>query len=95
MYFSISAILTITIVATMAPRNIDFALVPNPTTGKFRIITSNEGIEDILIYNALGVKVFSSPNYQQEIDLSGFSKGSYFVVVHHDWGVWRSILLHL
>jgi hypothetical protein len=57
---------------------------PNPTPGKFAI-NSFEKIDAIKVYNILGENVYSINNLKQqtsnEIDLSGFQKGIYFVKI--------------
>ena len=62
-----------------------FAIYPNPSSGKFNISTEgNEGRADI--YDSLGRKVTSieSLGDGDEIDLSGYGKGVFLVVVDID-----------
>ncbi len=58
---------------------------PNPTTGKF-IVTSSNKINSIEIYNILGVQIYPLQSIKKqmsnEIDLSGFPKGMYFVKIN-------------
>lgn len=62
-------------------------VVPNPTTGKFKIqySTANVDINNIAVYNILGALVYSAPKEQlqttKEIDLSTSEAGVYFVKI--------------
>jgi len=65
----------------------DFNVYPNPNTGKFTLEIENITSEDFTleIVNFLGQKVFEktlnplSSEYSVQFDLSGYSKGLYFV----------------
>lgn len=60
-----------------------FNLYPNPSAGKFKISGTETGIQTIDIYNIRGQNVFHSDtgngNTVNEIDLSKYPKGMYFV----------------
>ena len=61
-------------------------IYPNPSNGKFKIETNSNKVLSVEIYNALGEKIFE-PFYLQnqisnEIDLSKFQKGIYFVKIY-------------
>ena len=66
------------------PQSNEVAIFPNPNSGKFTI-TSNNKLKEIALYNVLGEIFFTqqiiSDNIKQEIDVSYFSKGIYFVKV--------------
>ena len=67
----------------------EFAIYPNPTTGTFRISSRSNGIgfriETIYITNVLGELVYQSTIKNQQstiiIDISGQSKGIYFIQI--------------
>ncbi len=63
-----------------------FNLVPNPSAGKFSIQSVNGIISKVEIYNMLGELVYSDSklNIQisNEIDLSSYLKGVYFVKIY-------------
>ena len=58
---------------------------PNPSSGKFTITWQN-GILKVTVFNMLGNKVFSVTNIKlekmNEIDLSKFQKGIYFMEIY-------------
>lgn len=60
-------------------------IYPNPTTGKV-IIDSKHSINSIEIYNLLGENIYSNSKFNlqtsNEIDLSNFPKGIYFVKIY-------------
>lgn len=66
----------------------DIAIYPNPTNGKFTIdkIGRHGEIGKFEIYNIFGEKIYSNYKFNQgitnEIDLSAFSKGIYFVKIY-------------
>jgi Secretion system C-terminal sorting domain len=67
-------------------KGIDFTLSPNPTTGLFNLLLSNEAIQSgasISVYNIQGVEVFRTKLTSEStaIDLSNLSKGFYLVKV--------------
>ena len=72
-------------------------IYPNPTEGKITIQNLNSGPEiyNVEIYNILQKKIYSfklPPMSSQNTDLSGFSKGVYFIKVYadnesHQWKV--------
>lgn len=59
---------------------INAAAYPNPTNGKFRIMTDFKEEFDIKIYNSTGKMIYlkNDVNDELEIDLTGESKGLYF-----------------
>jgi hypothetical protein len=60
------------------------AVYPNPSTGKF-VIDSREKIHSVEIYNLIGKRVYYSSaikeSPQNEIDLSAYPKGLYFLSI--------------
>jgi hypothetical protein len=65
----------------------DVVIYPNPSAGKFHLVLPDfiSKISELEIYNLLGEKVFSFSGIkiqsQMEVDLSGISKGVYFLKV--------------
>ena len=57
--------------------NSNISIYPNPTMGVFKI-SSDIKINSIEIYNILGEKIFNQ-NYTNEINLSNYGKGIYFI----------------
>jgi hypothetical protein len=59
---------------------------PNPTAGLFVLESSNSKIENIKVFNVLGECVYQSEikNSKSEINMSGYSKGVYFVQITTD-----------
>jgi len=58
---------------------------PNPSTGEFTIITSEDALSNVKIYNSLGQLVFSKDENKSNtinIDLSKQGKGAYFIVIN-------------
>ena len=64
-----------------------FKLSPNPGSGKFYIEISNRSDNkiDVQVFNLLGEVIYSTSNFNQknsnEMDLSSFPKGIYFVKI--------------
>lgn len=54
---------------------------PNPTAGKFSITLKSGTTADVDIYDINGTKIYSLPRTgpDNEIDLTGFSSGLYFI----------------
>ncbi len=68
----------------------NFAIYPNPSTGIFTIQFNNkEKILGLEIYSSTGILVFNTSNITPtlEIDISGFSTGSYFVKARTENGL--------
>lgn len=61
------------------------SVFPNPSEGKFRI-SNDAGIQQIIVYNMLGKQIYLKTNSDQEklneIDLTKFPKGVYFIEVN-------------
>jgi len=62
------------------------AIFPNPSTGKFTLSKANiPGY--IEIYNSTGNRIYSDPEFNAqntlEIDLSGYTRGIYFVNIYN------------
>jgi len=74
-----------TSIPSISQNNYAFTLYPNPTNG-ILTVSSNGNINSIVIYNVLGELIYSVPNNIQlssnEIDLSNFPKGIYFVKIY-------------
>jgi hypothetical protein len=60
-----------------------FSIFPNPSGGKF-VINSNGNITSIEIYNLHGERVYSDSKkpINKKINLSGYSKGIYFIKIY-------------
>lgn len=69
----------------------DTKIYPNPTSGKF--VIDGKKISYIEIYNALGEKIYAITNLNQqtsnEVDLSKFQKGIYFVKIYNGTNVYN------
>jgi hypothetical protein len=52
---------------------------PNPSTGKFSILCQNIDVKSMKIYNATGMIIYSQKGLISEVDLTGNSKGVYFL----------------
>ena len=61
------------------------SVYPNPSGGKFRI-RNDAGINQIIVYNMLGKMMYSKNNFSgsklNEIDLTKFQKGVYFIEIY-------------
>jgi hypothetical protein len=64
----------------------DATVYPNPTKGKITI-SSNSPISTIEIFNLSGKRIYSDTNVKQqtskELNLSGYSKGIYFIKIYN------------
>jgi len=67
--------------AVSAIKNNGFDLFPNPSNDKIYITNENQKIQQLKIYNNLGVLVYENNSNQlhYSIDVSPFSKGLYYV----------------
>ena len=65
----------------------NISIYPNPCTGKFSV-NSNSDIKSIEIYDVFGKKVYATSKFNQqasnEINLSDFPKGVYFVKIYDE-----------
>jgi len=65
----------------------NISIYPNPCTGKFSV-NSNSDIKSIEIYDVFGKKVYATSKFNlqtsNEIDLSDFPKGIYFVKIYDE-----------
>jgi ligand-binding sensor domain-containing protein len=61
-----------------------FNLFPNPSNNVLRLNNGTQDIQQVKIYNNLGVLVYISDNKSKEyrIDVSSFSQGLYYVNIH-------------
>lgn len=60
-------------------------IFPNPTSGNIHVQALGISIQSIEVYNVLGENIYSASNIKQqsnEIDLSKFQKGIYFVKIY-------------
>ena len=68
----------------MVPEN-NLSIFPNPSDGKFKV-RYETGIKQVVVYNLIGKQVYSKdfPDQEKlnEIDLSKFQKGVYFIEVY-------------
>ena len=62
-----------------------FEIYPNPANNYLNIDT-NENINEISIYNVVGVMVYSEQNFNGTIDLSNFNNGVYFIRISTEKG---------
>ncbi len=71
-------------------------IMPNPSDGRFKIITNGNKSFNVEITDFLGQKLFTLNNVfsSQDIHLESFNKGSYFVKVYNDeFTVTRKLIL--
>lgn len=101
-YYSLTqnpSLLTCPVSVTEVQKNGGFTLYPNPTTGEVSISldATNEQLNEILVYNVMGQQVMMVKGQNKDyysIDLSGMSKGIYFVKCNFASGsITRKILL--
>ncbi len=57
---------------------------PNPSSGKFSILCENLDVKSMKIYNASGMIIYSQNGIISEIDLTGNSRGVYFLKLELD-----------
>lgn len=64
--------------------NDQFNISPNPNSGHFVISSGTQDAFDITIYNSIGqlIKTATQNKNQVNIDLSGYAKGIYYVVIN-------------
>lgn len=62
-----------------------FEIYPNPAENHLNISTT-ENINEVNIFNIIGVKVYSEQNFKETIDLSNFNSGVYFIKINTDKG---------
>ena len=65
------------------PSENDFTVYPNPTNGMLKIITQNIST-DFIITDVLG-KTLKTGNTKDEIDVSDFVNGLYFISINQKW----------
>jgi hypothetical protein len=62
-----------------------YTIYPNPTSGSFKINSNKSEIVDVKIFGILGKQVLQTRvNTNQDIDISSFEKGVYFVKVNNE-----------
>lgn len=63
-----------------------FSVYPNPSAGRFKI-RNDAGISQVIVYNMIGKPVFSKINSTRErlneVDLSRFQKGIYYIEIYN------------
>jgi hypothetical protein len=62
-----------------------FEIYPNPAENNLYIST-DENVNQINIYNIVGVLVYSEQDFNNNIDLSNFNSGVYFIKISTDKG---------
>ena len=69
----------------------NITIFPNPSEGKFRIKSQGTEIRKVVIYDAMGKEIYSNYKFNRqgpdEIDLTKYSKGVYFVKIYHGVGI--------
>ena len=78
-------------VSEVGIRNEELGIYPNPTTGVFTIHSEFSKIKEVRVYNLLGCEILKQVQNDQSatIDISGVSKGIYFIEVNTEKGVVR------
>lgn len=73
---------------TVTEQTTGINISPNPTTGIIQVIDNEYSIIGVEIYNVQGEKIYSNSKFNKqtsnEIDLSKFSKGIYFVKIYNE-----------
>ncbi len=67
--------------------NVDFNIYPNPTSNLIHVVSKNQMVNSVVIYDILGKSLFSGSNINSEqvvIDISGYSKGMYFLKINNN-----------
>ena len=62
-----------------------FNIYPNPVNDKL-IISTNENINEIRIYNIIGITIYSKEGNINSIDMTDFNSGLYFINIKTDKG---------
>ena len=63
----------------------EISVYPNPTEGKFQIVSAKFRVSRIEIYNVLGEQLFSSS--EKDVDISNLNRGVYFAKVKTEKGI--------
>ncbi|MCE9538736.1 MAG: T9SS type A sorting domain-containing protein [Bacteroidetes bacterium] len=70
---------------------------PNPSKGKIQIEAIGLDVQGMEVYNVLGEKIYSKADFKQqtlnEIDLSGFQKGIYFIKISSEGKVFTKKII--
>jgi hypothetical protein len=63
--------------------NVDVKIYPNPTEGKVRIKSNGSNLQYVSIYSVNGQQILERKlsNTTEGIDLSGFQKGLYMMII--------------
>ncbi len=63
-----------------------FTLYPNPTNSSVNLLRDNNALVQIFVYDNLGNELqhFNSNNNNQNIDLSAYTEGIYFICIQHN-----------
>ncbi|MCF6130105.1 T9SS type A sorting domain-containing protein [Flavobacterium sp. AS60] len=76
------------------PNQQKLVLYPNPVTNTLNITTSDsEIIQNVAVYNLLGQQVKNSIGDIRSIDMGGLGKGTYFVKVQTDHGIFNGKII--
>ena len=70
-----------------------FEIYPNPVSDFLYIKNAKQPIENISIYNILGVMIYSKSYYESSIDFQNFPPGVYFIEVKSNNEFYRQKLL--
>jgi len=62
-----------------------FNIYPNPVNDRL-VIDTDEEIEEINIYNIVGISVFKADNIKHDINVSDFAEGVYFISIKTNKG---------
>jgi hypothetical protein len=71
-------------------------IIPNPNSGKFVIEFKEDGLKKMRLSNHLGqlIQIIISENQKQEIDISTFAKGIYYLNAASDLGIhWFKVVV--
>ena len=86
------------VLSTSELKKNDIAILPNPAKDYFRIVTNSEEFLSVKlsVFNALGVLVYQNDNVSahQQIDVSSWAKGHYFVKIQNEAGTFFKQIVH-
>ena len=73
---------------TLSAGDLDVAkkssIFPNPTTGSCRLVVdSPDEVETIYVYNSVGLLMMQMNSYEENLDLSRFDSGLYFIKIYY------------
>jgi hypothetical protein len=63
-------------------------LIPNPTEGRLRVVSGNNLLKQVVIFNAMGAEVMrlntTNSSETVELDLTGLAPGNYWALLQSE-----------